>query len=178
MAATTNLLTVEEFRKLPEDDGPVYHELRHGELVTVTRPKFKHHRIQKQLERLLEPLAHNRGIVTIEFAFRPLPENELWVADVAFIARERWDRIDPGDNLAGCPEIVIEVSRSNTAAEMLDKQKLCLENGACEFWVIDSDRRQVLVSTPDRHTISYQAGQEIPLPLFGESKVSVDAIFA
>ena len=27
MAATTHLMTVEEFRKLPEDSGPVYHEL-------------------------------------------------------------------------------------------------------------------------------------------------------
>ena len=55
MAATTSqLLTVDDFRRLPEDDGSVYHELRHGELGPVTRPKFKHFRIQKQLEKLLE----------------------------------------------------------------------------------------------------------------------------
>jgi hypothetical protein len=43
MAVTTSqLLTVEEFRRLPQDNGSVYHELRHGELVAVTRPKFKH----------------------------------------------------------------------------------------------------------------------------------------
>lgn len=36
MAATIHLMTVEAFRKLPEDQGPVYHELRHGELVAVT----------------------------------------------------------------------------------------------------------------------------------------------
>ena len=30
MAAVTHLMTVEEFRKLPADQGPVYHELRHG----------------------------------------------------------------------------------------------------------------------------------------------------
>ena len=38
---TTRLMTVEEFRKLPET-GPFYYELRHGELVPVTRPKLKH----------------------------------------------------------------------------------------------------------------------------------------
>ena len=42
MAVTTHLMTVEDFRKLPEDQGPVYHELRHGEVVAVTRPKLKH----------------------------------------------------------------------------------------------------------------------------------------
>jgi Uma2 family endonuclease len=41
MAATTHLLTVEDFRKLPEDQGDVYYELRHGEIVAVTRPKLK-----------------------------------------------------------------------------------------------------------------------------------------
>jgi Uma2 family endonuclease len=40
MAATpSQLLTVDDFRRLPKDDGSVYHELRHGELVSVTRPR-------------------------------------------------------------------------------------------------------------------------------------------
>ena len=37
----TGLMTVEEFRQLPET-APFYYELRHGELVQVTRPKKKH----------------------------------------------------------------------------------------------------------------------------------------
>ncbi|MBV9267468.1 MAG: hypothetical protein JO061_14950 [Acidobacteriaceae bacterium] len=58
MAATTShLLTVEEFHALPEDSGPVYHELRHGEVVAVTRPKFRHYIIQLRLRDLLKPLA-------------------------------------------------------------------------------------------------------------------------
>jgi Uma2 family endonuclease len=176
--APAQLMTVAEFRKLPKDAGPVYHELRHGEVVPVTRPKFKHFRIQKQLEQLLEPLAENRGVVAMELAFRPLPEHELWVADVVYLSKERWRSIDPEDNLAGAPELVIEVlSPSNTAAEIYDKEKLCLENGAKQFWVVDPDRRQVKVSTPDGHTITYQSGQEIPLPLFS-AEVAVDAIFA
>jgi hypothetical protein len=42
MAAITHRMTVAEFRRLPEDTGPVHHELCHGELVAVTRPKLKH----------------------------------------------------------------------------------------------------------------------------------------
>jgi Uma2 family endonuclease len=179
MAATTHPMTVAKFRQLPEDQGPIYHELRHGEIIPVTRPKFKHFRIQKQLEKLLEPIAHGTGVVAMEFAFRPLPEHELWVADVAYVSQKRWDGIDPEDNLAGAPEMVIEVlSPSNSAAEIYDEEKLCLENGAQEFWVLDADRRQVKVSTPDGHTMTYQTGQEIPLPLFRGAKVAVDAIFA
>src|ERR1035437_797661 len=73
MADTPSLMTIEEFCKLPEDDGPVYHELRHGEVVPVTRPKLKHQMIQSRLRRLLEPLAPPGALVEAEVAFRALP---------------------------------------------------------------------------------------------------------
>ena len=60
---------------------------------------------------------------------------------------------------------------------MFDKEKLCLENGAREFWVVDPDHRQVKVSTPDGRTVTYRSGQQIPIPLCGKATVSVDAIF-
>ncbi len=69
------------------------------------------------------------------------------------------------------------VSPSNTADEIYDKEKLCLENGAKEFWVVDSDRRQVKVSTADGCTVTCKTGQEIPLALLGGGKVAVDDIF-
>jgi len=178
MAATVGQLTVEDFRKLPEDSGGVYHELRHGEIVTVTRPKLKHSLIQRSLRRLLEQIAEPESLVDIEVAFRPLREHELWAADVAYLSAERFKQADPEDNIHGAPDIVIEVlSPSNTVAEIYDKEKLCLENGSKQFWVVDPDRRQVKVSTPDGRTVTYRAGQEIPLDLFA-AKLTVDAIFA
>ncbi len=178
MATTTHLMTVEEFRKLPEDSGPVYHELRHGEVVPVTRPKLKHSLIQRNLRELFRPFANPRSYLDSEMAFRPLPEHELWVADVAYLSAERFAAADPEDNIHGTPDLVIKVvSPSNTMAEIYDEEKLCLENGAKEFWVVDPDRRQVKISTPDGHTRTWQAGQHIPLPLFGNAEVAVDAIF-
>ncbi len=61
-------------------------------------------------------------------------------------------------------------------AEIYDKEKLCLENGAKQSWVIDPDRRQVKVSTPDGRTVTYRGGQEIPRDLFA-ANLAVDAIF-
>jgi len=180
MATISNrLMTIEEFRKLPKDDGPVYHELRHGELVTVTRPKLKHFRLQLHLRDLLKPLAPKGSLVEYEVAFRALPEDDLRVADVAYLCRERWEQADSENYIQGAPDLVVEIlSPSNTAAEIYDKEKLCLENGGQEFWVLDVDRCQVKISTPDGHTITYQTGQEIPLPLFGGAKIAVAAIFA
>ena len=55
-------------------------------------------------------------------------------------------------------------SSSNTAAEMLDRRQVCLQNGALEFWLVDLEHRQVEVSTPDGRSTTYQRGQKIPLP--------------
>jgi Uma2 family endonuclease len=180
MATTSSqLMTVEEFRRLPEDTGPVYHELRHGELVPVTRPKLKHMLIQGKLREYLKKPAEPGSLVEIEVAFRPLPEYELRVADVAWLSAARFATADPDDNIQGAPDLVIEVlSPSNTVAEIYDKEKLCLENGAQEFWVVDPDRQQVKVSTPDGHTTTYWAGQEISLPLFGSARLAVHDIFS
>ena len=174
MATQTKLLTFAEFDRIPNPPEARY-ELRHGELAAVTYPKQPHVRAQWQLRRLLEKAAGDRGTIHTEVPFRPLPEYECWAADVAYVSRERWDGIDQW--LFGVPELVIEVlSPSNTEAEMLDREKICLDNGGKEFWVVDTVRRQVKVSTPDGHTLTYKTGQEIPL-FFGGS-VKVEAIFA
>ena len=179
MAVSTHPVTVEEFRNLPEDSGPVYHELRHGEVVAVTRPKLKHYILQVRLRDLLKAIAPPGSLLEYEVAFRALPEYELRVADVAYVSRQRWQATDREGYLQGAPALVIDIlSPSNTAAEIYDKEKVCLENGSQQFWVVDADRRQVKVSTPDARTVTYRPGEEIPLSVLGASRLAVDEIFA
>lgn len=174
---TTRLMTVSEYEQIPEGSGAFYYELHHGELVKVCHPKAKHTKRQRRLRQLLELAAGDTGIVEIEVPFRPLPEHEVWAADVAFVSKARWEQIDPDSYLQGAPELVIEVlSPSNTFEEILDKEKICIEGGCREFWVVDEKRRQVKVSTPDGVTKTYHADQEIPLTLFGGS-LPVSTIF-
>jgi Uma2 family endonuclease len=176
MATTTQLMTVEEFRRLSED-GRRY-ELRNGEAVEMTFPKFKHHLRQRRLRQLLEPMAPPGGYVDTNVAFRAVPEYDLREADVAYVSPERFAQIDPEDNLRGAPELVIEVlSPSNTVAEMNEKEQLCLENGSQEFWVLDQVQRRIKVSKPDGITVTYRPGQQIPLALFGGKTLAVDSIF-
>jgi Uma2 family endonuclease len=175
---TTRLMTVAEYEQIPEGRAFKY-ELHHGELVPVSHPKPKHYKTQWRLYEILKAAAGDAGFVGIEIAFRPLPEYEVWAADVVFVSKERWKAMDPDVYLAGSPELVAEVlSPSNTAEEILDREKTCLEGGCREFWVLDQKRRQVKVSTPDGVTRTYHAGQEIPLPLFGGGSLQVSAIFA
>jgi Uma2 family endonuclease len=176
VATTTGLMTVEQYRELPET-GPFYYELRRGELVQVARPKLKHIRVQRRLRRFFDATLGHFGIVENELPFRALPEYELRVADVAYVTRERWEKAGD-DDLFGAPDLVIEVlSPSNTAREIQEKADLCLANGCRQFWVVDSRLRQIAVSTPDGLTRIYRSGESIPLVFAENQSLKVDAVF-
>lgn len=170
-------MTVEQYSALPEPKGG-YYELHHGEPIFMTFPKRRHWKIQHRLMRLLEPLAAGRGNIGLEFAFRPLPEHELWAADIGYVSNARDDEADDDDYLHGAPELVIEVlSPSNTVSEIDDREAMCLENGCQEFWVVDPKRKTVKVSTPDRKTITYIEGDKIPLSVPAAGELAVSEIF-
>lgn len=177
-AATTALVTVAEYRQLPEPaDGAVL-ELWHGEVVRLTRPKKLHLRIQHRLQDLLATLAGSAGFVAVELPFRAEPEHDLRCADVAFVSAARWNAVPDDGDLMGAPELVIEVeSPSNTAAELKDKQLLCLANGCQEFWTVYPKLELVEVATADgiRH---YRRGDSIPFRVFPGATLAVDDIFA
>lgn len=169
------LMTVEQYRELPQRED-VIQELHWGQVVTLTRPKMKHAKLQSRLVRLLRPKAEHLGVVESEVAFRALAEYDLRGADVAFVSQQRWEATPDDDNLAGSPELVIEVlSPSNTKREMQEKATLYLSTGAQEFWVVDAKRK--IVSVLNRQgTVVYETGQMIPLPQF-DSVISVAEIF-
>jgi Uma2 family endonuclease len=176
-ATITRLMTFAEFEKLPDPQSCRY-ELRHGELVSMPPPVHRHVSLQYRIRRLLETRAPEGDIVREEMPFRLMPDHEYWVADVAYMPRAMWDRIDSKGYLDCAPVLVVEVlSPSNTAAEMNDRKKTFLESGCREFWLVDAVNRQIDVSTPDGVTTTYRAGQTIPLPLFGGGSLPVDDIF-
>jgi len=177
MAALPQLISVEQFRQLPE--GEYLYELHHGEVVALTRPRARHWKLQLRLSRLLAPRLSSFGEVATEVPYRPLPEFELRAADVAAISRVRWDAIDPDDNLHGAPELVIEVkSPSNTERQLRELVALSLNNGAMEFWIVDIERKSVTVIRRDGLTSVFSAGASLSLAAFGGADLPVDEIFA
>ena len=174
----TRLMSFEEFEQLPETPRGLRYELRHGEPVQMPPPNRAHYLVQRRLRQYLEKAAGSVGEVDIEMPFRPLPEFEYWQADVAFVSRGRWEQTPRERHLDGAPDLVVEVlSPCNTAAEILARRNICLENGSREFWLVDIEHRQVEVSTPDGRSLTYKPGQSIPLFFTPEAALAVDSIF-
>ncbi|HEX3745691.1 MAG TPA: Uma2 family endonuclease [Bryobacteraceae bacterium] len=177
MAALPQLITVEEFRQLPESE--LAYELHFGEVVAMTRPKHRHVNLQLRLSDLLTPRLRSFGRVATEVPYRPFPEFDLRVADVAAVSQARWDAIDPDDNLRGAPDLVIEVkSPSNTARQLRELVSICLGNGASEVWIVDTDKKSVTVFRQDGIPAVFIAGDVLSLAAFGGSELPVAEIFA
>jgi len=176
MAALPDLITVQQFRRMP-GDGRAY-ELHHGEVVVVTRPKAKHYNLQRRFVRLLENRLAGFGQVGMEFPYRPVAEFDLRVADVAVVSHPRYDQIDPEDNLRGAPELVIEIkSPSNTDRQLRELASLCLANGSSEFWIVDTDDGSLTVIHRDGSILRVQSPQSIPLTAFGSDALPLPEIF-
>jgi Uma2 family endonuclease len=172
------LLTVEEYERLRDPPGGRY-ELHHGEAVFAPFPQRTHKYLQRRLRKLLEPIYEPLGYTAdTEYPYKPLPEHEVWGADVAVVpeirdkATEQW--------LDGSPELVIEVkSRSNTKAELHDKAMTTLAGqGSAEFWVVDPRQKTITVYTKTSGIHVYHPGDSVPLPHPDSGKLAVSDIFS
>ena len=179
MVATGALLSVNDFARLPPPSGGIRQELHHGELIELPPVKNLHTKLQKRMVNLLEAgLNAAEYGVDKEFPFRPAPESEVWVADVALFSLALWEQTADDDYFRGVPAIVIEIlSPSNSASEMLDREEICLHHGGNEFWLVDPQREIVKVIRAGGHSSIHDAASVIESGALGGS-LAVRDIFA
>lgn len=161
MAVSQALLTVAEFARLPQPQDGRRQELHHGEIFELPPVKKLHTWMQMRLLGLLSPGLSSLGLAADkEFPFRPTPEYEVWVADIALFSAAEWDGTAFDDYYHGVPPVVIEVlSPSNTASEMLSRESICLKNGGLEFWLVDPKERTVRISLASGHSSLLHTGE-------------------
>jgi Uma2 family endonuclease len=175
MAALPDLITVAQFREMPEDEAYVC-ELLNCEVYAAARPKCWHLNRQHRLRDLLVPKLKGFEVL-VELVFRAVPDFDIRAADIGAVSRARWALKGEGD-LFGAPELVIEVkSPSNTKKELQERASVCLNHGAVQFWILDEEQRTVAVLQKDGSRVVYGVGDRVPLPAFGSDSLSVDEIF-
>ena len=174
-----SLVTWAEFLRLPERPaaGKRY-ELHDGEVVATPPARPLHIKLQKRLDRLLEALAGERGVVTIEFPYRPVVNLQYWFADVAYLPQADWDALPPDEYPVYAPVLIVEVlSPSNTPAKVNRQRIVAMSAGTQEFWVVDAEKRTVQVTSLTGANV-YTTGDVIPVAVFGGDSLPVDQVFA
>jgi Uma2 family endonuclease len=141
MSAKT-LISVEDFDRLEEEE--FRYELDEGELITMTRPRARHVRIEGNLYFALRSYLERNPIgevigADILFVLGPATKR---APDVSVIMRS----IDPDQEIQGAPDIAAEIlSPSNTRRGMQRKLGQFFAIGCKLAWIIDPTTRTVEV---------------------------------
>lgn len=173
---TPVLVSWPRFLQYPERSASgLRYELHDGEVVEVPPARPLHIKLQKRIERLLETLMGDRGVVTIEFPYRPSANLQFWFADVAYIPQPDWDALPPNEYPIYSPALIVEVlSPSNTLEKLRRQRVVALSAGTEEFWVVDADERTLHVTNAHGDK-TYSAGDAVPVP--NGSTLAVEEIF-
>lgn len=139
--------TLEDLEAIP-DDG-FRHELQAGLLLSEPLPGTRHGRIAMRIGYRLEEYVrrHPVGVVVSNDSAFVLAKNPDTVRgpDVAFIARERFERSGDSDRpFPGAPDLAVEVlSPSNTPEGIRAKVADYLAAGTRQVWVVDPGAKTI-----------------------------------
>jgi Uma2 family endonuclease len=176
MGATTTLITVEEFLKLPEIEGERL-ELINGEVISMPLSGQPHEVTKSNLIMVLAPWAVlNPGLrVFCEAAFQ-VDEANCLLPDISLIASSR---IVPGSMgvFQRAPEVAIEVVSSEPAARLERKIKLYLAHGGKSVWAIYPAERMVRIEDASGGLSKFLEGQSLVDPNLPGFTIPTSAIF-
>jgi Uma2 family endonuclease len=155
--------TADDVRALPAD-GKRY-ETVHGELLVTPAPSTMHQLVLGRIHQALTAYLTGNGLEQVLAS----PSDISWGADTLvqpdlFVADLR-DALRSGDwsDIRSLYLAVEIVSPSSARTDRFTKRRLYQERGVPVYWVVDIDRRQVEVWTPDamfpvteRHQLSWR----------------------
>jgi Uma2 family endonuclease len=162
--------TYAEFAKLPEGDGNRY-EVIAGELYVSPSPGVRHQRILTRLLRELGNYVQSTGVG--ELLVGPVDvlfdEGDYMAPDLVFIRRERLD-VASKRGLEAAPDLIVEILSPSTAKrDRTLKRDRYRHFGVPEYWIVDPDKRELVVYRKDRSipevcssTLTWQPSAEEP----------------
>lgn len=147
MATATDLITAEEFERLPSE---VRAELIHGEIVDTSPNKSVHGLVERRIAQAMGVFAdHARiGIVMSGdncFLLERDPDL-VRCPDVSFVSNERVPKPFPTGFFPGPPDIAVEiVSPSDRASDISQKIEQWLRAGTVAVWLVDPQAKSLSV---------------------------------
>ncbi|NLG69864.1 MAG: Uma2 family endonuclease [Firmicutes bacterium] len=177
--ATRTLLTADDLLRLPKD-GKRY-ELVKGELVEMAPPGCEHGEIAGRIAALLGSFVLRQGLgaVLVEAGFL-LTKNPDTVRapDVAFVAREHLPSPRPKGYHTVSPDVAVEsLSPNDTFREVQERIEAWLSAGAKSVWLVDPDRRRVMVYAHPHRPQVFEAAETLADPAVPGFSVQVAELF-
>lgn len=141
-------LTVDQLKHFPEDGKR--RELIGGQLYVSTAPSIRHQLIIKRITTSVDiylsqnPLGEILPGVGVIFG-----KTDGVIPDVVFVSNERLELLEQ-DRMFAAPDWVIEVlSPGNSDYDLETKRALYHQQGVRLYWIVDPERREVLVFEGD-----------------------------
>jgi Uma2 family endonuclease len=183
MATAEQLMTIEEYAKLPDNGRPT--ELVRGRVVEMNLPIPRHGQICMKIGRLVANYAYDHGVgeVVSNDAGVVTERNpdSLRGPDVAFYSYARVPRgpMPARGYLDVTPELAIEVrSPDDRWADIWEKVGAFLNAGVQAVCVLDDATRTARVYTASEPERVLHADEELTFPgILGDFRVRVGAIF-
>ena len=177
------LLTVADLAACPEDNNR--YELIEGELFVSRAPGIPHQLVVLNLEIILSNYLSEHPIgILVPGAGAIFSDYDAVIPDLAFVSNERWDQVVTGEKFTGALDLVIEVTSpgaENRRRDLLVKRQLYGKYGVTEYWVVDSDNRQIEVYRLQGQRLenagTFKNSYEIDTPLLPGFKLVAGIIF-
>ncbi len=178
------LLTVADLDAFPDDDGNRY-ELIGGELFVSRAPGIPHQRVLHNLQMEFGSYLKANPIgILVPGAGAIFSDYDAVIPDLAFVRNERWDQVVTGDKFTGALDLVIEVLSPGTQNRQRDlsaKRKLYGKYGVKEYWIVDSEKLEVLalrLEGPALEEIAaFKSSDELTSLLLPGFQLTVSTIF-
>ncbi len=168
-AATSSLVTVDQYARLPEEEWRKY-ELSEGELVPrygdEIGARLDHDLLRDEVRMALALYLRKekRGIAVVEHDFRLSP-SVIRRPDVAVVLTENKELIaDAPAIVPGPPDLAVEVtSPSNLSDDIELKIRQLLDAGCRAIWLVHPRRQIVVVRTTiDRYEVGIDGVLDAP----------------
>src|SRR5882724_10315576 len=141
------LLTVADLDACPDDSNR--YELIGGELFVSRAPGIPHQRVILNLEiGISDYLTDNPVGILVPGAGAIFSDYDAAIPDLAFVRNERWDQVVTGEKFTGAVDLVVEILSPGTQNRQRDlsaKRKLYGKFGSEEYWIVDSENREVVI---------------------------------
>ena len=177
MAATTTLLTIDDFERLPAEIAKG-HELVDGELVDVSGNNPLHNWLRDYLIAILLPFVADHGLGRVigeqDYDF----EGNAHGPDVSFFGPAKKPLLNMKKRVQRfVPDLAVEIaSESDAYGGLMRKRDRYLRAGTQEVWLVSSEAREVVIHTL-RFTRTVRGTDAIETDLLPGFSITVERLF-